>query len=81
MEIQSTKFENAVVLKVSGRMDAENTHQFQSACQQWIAKGETPLVSAEVTSFLLSFRPRRCKVYRSPHDRDGNAAVAFRLLQ
>jgi anti-sigma B factor antagonist len=44
MEIQPTKFENAVVLKVSGRLDAENAHQFQSACEQWIAKGEIHIV-------------------------------------
>jgi anti-sigma B factor antagonist len=44
MEIQSTKFEKAVVVKVSGRMDAENAPDFQSACEQWIAKGERHLL-------------------------------------
>jgi anti-sigma B factor antagonist len=44
VEIQSTKLPNAVVLKLSGRLDAENAPQFQSACEQWIAKGETRLV-------------------------------------
>ena len=40
MEIQSSKLENAVVMKVSGRMDAENAPRFQSACEQWINRGE-----------------------------------------
>jgi anti-sigma B factor antagonist len=44
MEIQSTKVEKAVVLKVSGRMDAENAHQFQAACDQWISKGENHIL-------------------------------------
>jgi anti-sigma B factor antagonist len=39
MEIQVTKLEKGVLLKVSGRMDAENAHQFQAACEQWIAQG------------------------------------------
>jgi len=41
MEIQSTQLEKAVVVKVSGRMDAENAHQFQRACEEWIARGTT----------------------------------------
>ena len=44
MEIQSTKLENAVVVKVSGRMDAENSNQFQQTCEEWIARGATHIL-------------------------------------
>lgn len=39
MTIESTKVEKAVVLKVSGRMDAENADQFRAACEHWITLG------------------------------------------
>jgi hypothetical protein len=32
MKIESTKLDKAVVLKVSGRPDAENADQFRVAC-------------------------------------------------
>ena len=44
MEIQSKKLENAVVLKVSGRMDAVNARQFQETCEEWISGGATHLL-------------------------------------
>jgi anti-anti-sigma factor len=44
MEIQSTKLDTAVVVKVSGRMDAENANRFQRACEEWIARGETHIL-------------------------------------
>jgi anti-anti-sigma factor len=44
MEIQSNQLTNAVVLTVSGRMDAANAHQFQKACEEWIAAGATHLL-------------------------------------
>ena len=44
MEIQSTKLENAVTIKVTGRMDAENAHRFQQACEEWINRGATHLL-------------------------------------
>ena len=44
MDIEATKLEPAVVLKVSGRMDAANAGTFQRSCEQWIAKGSTRLV-------------------------------------
>jgi anti-anti-sigma factor len=44
MNIEATKFEPAVVLKVSGRMDAANAGTFQRSCEEWIAKGSTHLV-------------------------------------
>jgi anti-anti-sigma factor len=44
VEIQSTKLANAVVLKLSGHLDAENAPLFQSACEQWISKGGTHLL-------------------------------------
>ena len=45
MEIQATRLENAVVIKVSGRMDAANANQFQLECEQWIAKGATHILA------------------------------------
>lgn len=45
MEIQATRLENAVVIKVSGRMDAANAPQFQLECEQWIANGATHILA------------------------------------
>lgn len=44
MAIECTQIEKAVVVKVSGRMDAENAHQFQRACEQWIEQGTTRIL-------------------------------------
>lgn len=44
MQIESVKLDKGVVMKVSGRMDAENAHEFQSACNEWITKGITCLI-------------------------------------
>lgn len=44
LDIESTPLEKAVLLKVSGRLDAGNTSQFQNACDVWIAKGAQHLV-------------------------------------
>lgn len=44
MNIEPTQLEKAVLLKVSGRMDAENAHQFEEACNEWIAKGARHLI-------------------------------------
>jgi len=45
MEIAATKLENAVVLKVSGRMDAANAPEFQRECEVWIARGATHILT------------------------------------
>ena len=45
MKIEPTQFEKAVVLKVSGRMDAENAHEFEDACEQWMNRGVRNLVA------------------------------------
>jgi anti-anti-sigma factor len=45
MHIEPTQLEKAVLLKVSGRMDAENAHEFEDACQQWISKGAKHLIA------------------------------------
>lgn len=45
MEIEPRELEKAVLLKVIGRMDAENAHQFEEACQQWISKGAKHLIA------------------------------------
>jgi hypothetical protein len=38
MNIESIELDRAVLLKVSGRMDADNAHEFEQACNQWISK-------------------------------------------
>jgi anti-anti-sigma factor len=45
MNIEPTELEKAVVLKVMGRMDAENADDFQQACERWIAQGARHLVA------------------------------------
>lgn len=45
MDIEATELEKAVLIKVSGRMDAENAHQFEEACRTWISKGTKHLVA------------------------------------
>ena len=45
MKIEATQLEKAVLLKVSGRMDAENANEFEGACDQWITKGAKHLIA------------------------------------
>ena len=45
MNIESTELDKAVLLKVSGRMDAENAHEFEDACQRWITNGSKHLIA------------------------------------
>jgi anti-anti-sigma factor len=45
MKIESTKLEKAVLLKVSGRMDAENANQFSKACEGLIAQGALHVIA------------------------------------
>ena len=45
MNIESTKLERAVVLKVKGRMDAENANTFQRECEAWIGTGAMHLIA------------------------------------
>ena len=45
MEIKATKLENAVVIKVSGRMDAAHAPEFQRECEAWIASGATHILA------------------------------------
>ena len=45
MKIEPTELEKAVVLKVAGRMDAENADEFQQACERWIAQGSRHLIA------------------------------------
>jgi len=44
MTIETSQLEKAVLLKVSGRMDAENSHEFEQACEQWITRGSKHLI-------------------------------------
>ncbi len=39
MQIEPTQLDKAVLLKVTGRMDAESAPEFEQACEQWIAQG------------------------------------------
>ncbi|MBZ5607706.1 MAG: STAS domain-containing protein [Acidobacteriia bacterium] len=45
MNIEPTKLDKAVLLKVTGRMDAENAHEFEQACEQWISQGTRHLIA------------------------------------
>lgn len=45
MHIEATQLEKAVVLKVSGRMDAENANEFDKACDVWISQGAKHLIA------------------------------------
>ncbi len=45
MNIEPTYLEKAVLLKVTGRMDAENAHEFEEACELWITKGAKHLIA------------------------------------
>jgi len=45
MNIEPTELEKAVLLKVTGRMDAENAHEFEEACERWIAQGSKHLIA------------------------------------
>jgi len=45
MKIEATKLEKAIVLKVSGRMDAENSDEFDRACEAWISQGAKHLIA------------------------------------
>jgi anti-sigma B factor antagonist len=45
MKIEATQFEKAIVLKVSGRMDAENAGEFDKACELWISQGSKHLIA------------------------------------
>ena len=44
MKIDSTRLDKAVVMKLSGRMDAANATEFEAACESWIRQGETCLI-------------------------------------
>jgi anti-anti-sigma factor len=45
MKIEPTELEKAVLLKVIGRMDAENAHEFEQACDRWITQGSKHLIA------------------------------------
>ena|SRR5579862_2013300 len=45
MNIEPTELDKAVLLKVVGRMDAENALEFEQACQLWIAQGRKHLIA------------------------------------
>jgi anti-anti-sigma factor len=45
MNIEATELEKAVLLKVNGRMDAENAHEFEEACRHWVNQGKKHLIA------------------------------------
>lgn len=45
MNIEPTEIGKAVLLKVTGRMDAENAPDFEKACNLWISQGATHLIA------------------------------------
>jgi len=45
MQIEPTQLDKAVLLKVTGRMDAESAPEFEQACEQCIAQGARHLIA------------------------------------
>src|SRR5271170_6777641 len=45
MNIESTQLDKAVLLKVTGRMDAESAPEFQQLGEQWIRSGAKRLIA------------------------------------
>ncbi|MBV8819685.1 MAG: STAS domain-containing protein [Acidobacteriaceae bacterium] len=45
LTIEKLQVSNHVVLKISGRMDAEHASQFEDACEHCIAQGQTHLIA------------------------------------
>jgi anti-anti-sigma factor len=45
MNIEPTQLDKAVLLKVSGRMDAENAIEFEKACEVWISQGSKHVIA------------------------------------
>ena len=44
MQIESTQVDEKVVLKLTGRMDAQNATAFEEACMEWVNKGVVEIV-------------------------------------
>jgi len=44
MNIEPKQLDKAVLIKVSGRMDAENAKEFDQACEAWIAQDAKHLI-------------------------------------
>jgi len=45
LSVERTQVSDQVVLRVSGRMDAENASQFEDKCKDCLAEGQTTLVA------------------------------------
>ncbi|HEY1340747.1 MAG TPA: STAS domain-containing protein [Bryobacteraceae bacterium] len=45
MDIASTPLDQAVVIKLTGRMDAANAHEFQTECEAWIGRGSIHILA------------------------------------
>lgn len=45
MQIEPTQLDKAVLLKVTGRMDAESAPEFEQACERSIAQGARHLIA------------------------------------
>ena len=45
MNIEPTELDKGILLKVSGRMDAENAHEFEVACRRWVTQGKKHLIA------------------------------------
>ena len=44
MKLQSNRFEDAVVIKATGRMDAATAPNFENQCRKWMEKGVSTFV-------------------------------------
>lgn len=44
MQCDSRKKNDSILIKVSGRMDANTSADFEAVCEKWFEKGETKLI-------------------------------------
>lgn len=55
MNIEATQSGPAVILKITGRMDANNSAEFEKACTPWVDQGTTNiLVDMSELSYISS---------------------------
>ena len=83
MTIESNQVGDRVVLRVAGRMDAENAPEFEKSCESWISQGITVLVVdvgglAYVSS--MGLRPRSERGRRAVNPIIPRAAAPSRCI-
>jgi hypothetical protein len=58
MQIESSDLGNVVVVKVSGRMDAANAHEFQGDCDSWISLQSRAGLSCARAQAVKDLKPK-----------------------